>query len=607
MSRLAAALLAMLAALPAAAEPQHGFAVLGELKYGPGFEHFDYVDPDAPKGGETVLWYQGSFDSLNPFILKGVPAAGHNPFLVDGALLTFESLMVASADEPGSYYGLVAESVELPEDRSWVEFVLRPEARFHDGSAITAEDVAFSFETLKTKGHPTYGLLLQDVVEAQVLAPRRIRFVFRDGALTRDLPAYVAGLPILSKDWYAEHDFSEASLEPPMASGPYRVARVEAGRFIEYERIPGWWAEDLPVNVGRWNFGRIKYDYYRDREIALEALFAGRIDFREEFTSRDWATKYDVPAVRDGRLKREVLPDETPSGTQAFFFNQRREKFADPRVRQALNWAFDFEWTNRTLFYGMYERSTSIFENSELAAKEPPTAAEIALLEPFRDRLPEEAFEKPYQPPKTDGSGNIRSELRHAMRLLTAAGWKLEGGRLVNAEGEPFEIEFITNSQAFERIVLPYIRNLERLGISARLRLLDNAQYVQRVQTFDFDVTTARFGGSLTPGLEQRNRWGSEAASRQGSQNLAGVADPAVDALLDELIGAKTRDELIVAARALDRAVMWGHHIVPQWFKGSHTIAYWDRFGRPEVKPKYALGFIDTWWVDEKKQAALER
>ena len=605
--RAVALALALLAAAPAAAEPRHGFAVLGDVKYGPGFAHFDYVDPAAPKGGETVLWYQGTFDSLNPFILKGTPAAGHNPFLVDGNLLTFESLMVPAADEAGSYYGLIAETVDMPEDRSWVEFTLRPEAKFHDGSSITAEDAAFSFDTLKKDGHPTYGLLLKDVLEAKVLGPRRIRYVFRDGALTRDLPSYVAGLPVLSKAWYAANDFTKAGMEPPLGSGPYRVARVEAGRFVEYERAPGWWAEKLPVNVGRWNFGRIKYDYYRDREIALEALFAGRIDFREEFTSRDWATKYDVPAVREGRLKRETLPDETPSGTQAYFFNQRRARFADPRVREALNWAFDFEWTNKALFYGLYERSTSIFENSDLAAKAPPSAAELALLEPFRGRLPAAAFERPYQPPKTDGSGNLRGELRRAIKLLAEAGWTLKDGRLVNAGGEPFEIEFIIDSQGFERIILPYVKNLERLGIAARLRLLDSAQYIKRVQEFDFDVATARYSGTLTPGVEQRNRWGSEAAERKGSQNLAGIADPAVDALLDKLIGARDRIELVTAARALDRAVMWGQHTVPQWYKGSHTIAYWDRYGRPATKPKYDLGFLDTWWVDEKKQAALGR
>lgn len=605
--RAAAFALALTAALPAAAEPRHGFATLGELKYGPDFAHFDYVEPNAPKGGETVLWYQGSFDSLNPFILKGVPAAGHNPFLVDGRLLTFESLMVASADEPGSYYGLIAESVDMPEDRSWAEFTLRKEARFHDGSPITAEDVVFSFNALKKEGHPTYGLLLRDVLEAQALEPRRVRFVFREGALTRDLPAYVASLPILSKAWYAQREFGRVSLEPPLASGAYRVAHVDPGRSIVYERVPGFWSEKLPVNLGRWNFGRIKYDYYRDREVALEAFFAGRIDFREEFTSRDWATKYDVPPVREGRIKREELPDETPSGAQAFFFNQRRAKFADPRVRQALNWAFDFEWTNKTLFYGLYKRSTSIFENSDLAAKAPPTAAEIALLEPFRDRLPAEAFEKPYEPPRTDGSGNLRGELRQALRLLSEAGWRLKDGRLTNAKGEAFTIEFITDSQAFERIVLPYVKNLERLGIAAHLRLLDSAQYVKRVQSFDFDVATARFSGSLTPGVEQRNRWGSEAADREGSQNLAGIKDPAVDALIEKVIGARTREELTTAARALDRAVMWGHHLVPQWYKGSHTVAYWDRYGRPKIKPKFALGFLDTWWVDEAKNAALGR
>jgi len=584
---------------------RHAFATLGEPSYPPDFRHFRYANPTAPRGGTVVLWFNGSFDSLNPFILTGVPAAGSNPFLAGGSLITFESLMTAAADEPEAFYGLVAERVYLPGDRSWVAFDLRPQARFHDGSPIRAEDVVFSFETLKRDGYPVFRLIWQDVLEAVAESERRVRFNFRAGASTRDLPGDVATMPILSKAWYATREFKAPTLEAPMASGPYRVDAVDAGRSVAYRRVADHWAADLPVYRGRFNFERIRYDYYRDRDVALEALFAAKVDFREEFTSRDWATKYEVPPVRQGTLKRESLPDETPSGTQGWFLNTRRAKLADPRVRRALAYAFDFEWTNRNIFYGLYSRTRSIFENSDLAHRGAPPPEELALLEPFRASLPKEAFERAYEPPATDGSGNLREGLRAAVALLADAGWRIAEGVLKNAAGETFTLEFLNYEKGFERIEQPYIRNLERLGIRATIRLVEPAQYQNRLRAFDFDAVTSRFGGTLTPGANLRNVWAASAADAEGSSNYAGVKNPAVDALIERLMQAKTRAELTVAARALDRAVMWGHYIVPQWYKGSHTIAYWDMFGRPETKPRYALGFLDTWWVDEARRGAL--
>ena len=603
---LAAALglLLALAGTTEAAE-RHGFATLGRLKYGPDFAHFDYVNPEAPKGGEIVLWFQGTFDSVHPFLLKGVAGAGSNPFIAGGSLITFESLMVPAQDEPDSYYGLVARSVEIPDDRQSVTFTLRPEARFHDGSPITAEDVAFSFVSLQSDAaNPIYRVLYRDIDRVQVLAPDRVRFVFKDGVLTRDLPAYAATMPILSKAYYRDRDFAKTTLEPPLASGPYRVAAVDAGRAITYERVKDYWARDLPVRRGQFNFDRIRFDYYRDRTIGLQALIAGKVDFREEFTSRDWATGYDAPPVKDGRIKREELPDFSPSGTQAFFLNTRRAKFQDRRTREALLLAFDFEWTNKNIFYGAYERTTSIFENSPLAAKAPPTPAELELLEPYRDELPPEVFTEPYRPPVSSGDGNIRDRLRHASRLLSEAGWGLKDGRRLNAKGEPFEIEFLSYNQGFERIVLPYVQNLKRLGIAASFRLVEPAQYEFRVNSFDYDVMTQRFGGSLTPGVELRNLWSAAYADVAGGRNYAGVREQAVDALIEKIIAAKTREELTAAAGALDRVVMWGHYLVPQWFNKTHRIAYWDIFGRPEIQPKYDLGF-DTWWFDTEREARL--
>ena len=601
-------MLALGLAAGAGAEERHGFAILGELKYGPDFSHFEYANPDAPKGGTARLWFQGSFDSLNPFILKGVPAAGLNPFVSGGFLLPFESLMVASADEPDSFYGLVAKSVELPPAREWVAFRLNPKARFHDGSPITAADVVFTFETLKShkSANPSYRVLYEDIVEARALAPDHVRFTFKAGAETRDLAGYVAAMPILSKAHYERHDFAEASLTPPLASGPYKVETVDAGRSISYVRVENHWARDHPIYRGRYNFDSLKWIYIRDRTVGLQALFAGQLDFREEFTSRDWATRYDVPAVKDGRLIRELLPDESPSGTQAFFLNTRRKKFQDIRVREALGLAFDFEWTNEKLFHDAYKRTTSIFQNSALAALGPPAPAEAALLEPARGKLPKEAFERPFTPPVNGGNRALRPNLRAARRLLEAAGWRVVDNELVDARGQQLRIEFLSFLQGFKRIILPYTENLRRLGIDATFRLVESAQYQRRLVTFDYDVVTSRFASPLTPGVGLRNLWSSRSAATEGSRNFAGIADPLIDMLVEKVVAARNREELVTATRALDRTVMWSHYLVPQWYLASHRIAYWDIFGRPSIKPKYDLGFLDTWWIDTEKRARLE-
>ena len=591
-------------ALPALAQSttSHGLSIFGELKYGPDFRHFDYVDPDAPKGGAVRLGHAGSFDNLNPLIVKGTDLRGMGGSAMP---LPVESLMVSAQDEPDSMYGLVAEAIELAEDRSWVEFTLRSEARWHDGSPITADDVVFSFETLVAEGEPGYRLAYRDVARVEAPASDRVRFIFAAGA-TRDLPNLVAGMPILSKAYYTANPFNETTLDPPLGSGPYRFGRVDQGRVLVYQRVKDYWARDLPVNRGRYNFDTIRFDFYRDRTIEFEAFKAGEYDFREEFTSKTWATGYDSPAVRDGLIRRETLPDESPSGTQAFFLNTRLAKFADRRVREALGYAFDFEWTNENLFFGLYDRTTSMFENSDLRARGPISEPERALLEPFRAELPAEVFGEAYAPPVSDGSGNIRDGLMRARALLDQAGWTVAEGRLVDASGAPMTIEFMIDTPLFERIIAPYVANLKRLGIDASIRIVDSAQFMSRVQTYDYDVMISRFTMRRTPGVEHRNFWGSAAADSPGGNNLAGVREPAVDALIERLGTARSRAELKSIVGALDRVLTWNHYTVPQWFKASHFVAYWDKFGRPETKPRFALGFLDTWWVDPAREAALE-
>src|SRR5262245_30484274 len=579
---------------------RHGLSAFGDLKYPANFAHFGWVNPDAPKGGRLATIGTGAlttFDSFNNFILKGDPAQGLE--------LLFDSLMTRATDEPDAVYALVARSAELAADGKSVTFQLRGEAKFSDGSPLTAEDVAFTFVSLKEKGHPNYRILLRDVAEAQALDPTRVRFSFT-GTQIRDLPLTVASLPILSKAYYSSHEFEQTTLDPPLGSGPYKIGDFKQGTFVTYRRRPDYWGKDLPVTRGRFNFDEVRYEYYRDRTAALESFKAGAYDLREEFTSRDWATGYDVPAVRQGRILLLTMPDENPSGAQGFFLNTRRAKLADVRVRKALDYAFDFEWTNKNIFYGLYQRTESFFENSDMKARGKPSPAELALLEPFRARLPAEVFGEPYTSPVADGTGQDRKMLREAARLLDEAGWKVKDGKRVDANGEPLDLEFLIFDPVSERIITPYLKNLQALGVPATIRRVDPAQYERRLKAFDFDVVTTRYTLRLTPGLEVRGFWGSEAAKTDGSFNLAGINDPVVDALINKILEARSRDDLKAATRALDRVLRAGHYWVPHWFKAAHHVVHWDLFGRPAVKPRFERGITHSWWFDPEKAARLK-
>ena len=588
----------LVAAAPVLAEPRHGLSAFGDLKYPPDFSHFDYVNPDAPKDGRlSMIGTAGltTFDSFNNYILKGDPA--------QGLAFLFDSLMTRALDEPDAVYGLVASSAEVTPDGKSVVFHMRPEAKFADGSPVTAEDAAFSFETLTEKGHPSLAIPLRDVVKAEALDPHTVRYTF-EGDLTRDLPHIVATLPLLSKAYYTEHPFKQTSLDRPLGSGPYKIADFKPGTNVTYKRRPDYWAKDLNVNRGRFNFDELRYEYYRDRTLELEGLLSGIFDLREEFTSVNWATSYNVPAVKDGRLIRLTLPDDSPSGAQGFFINTRRDKFKDSRVREALGLAFDFEWSNKNLFFGLYDRTHSFFQNSDMMAVGPPSAEELKLLEPFRDRLPQEVFGKPYLPPVTDATGRNRENLRRAKELLNAAGFT---DYQDPGDGKVLDVEILTFSPSLERIINPYIQNLKKIGINASLRRVDPAQYERRMKTFDFDVTTQRYTMNLTPSVELKSFWGSEAAGIDGSFNLAGISDPVVDALIDKVVAAKNRDELVTATRAVDRVLRTGHYWVPHWYKASHNLAFWNKFSRPSIKPEYDRGVITTWWFDPARAAELKK
>ena len=574
----------------------HALSLTGEPKYGPDFTHLEYADPAAPKGGEIKQYAIGSFDSLNPFIVRGVSAAGLG--------LVYESLMATPSDEMSADYGLIAETVEFPEDLSWVAFTLRPEARWHDGTPITPEDVIFSLNTLKEKGAPFYRFYYANVVEAEAVGPRKVRFTF-SGPPNRELPQIMGQLAVLPKAYFENREFDETSLEPPMGSGPYRIKDLDPGRSITYERVPNYWGEDLPINRGRYNFDTVRYDYYRDQTVALEAFKAHEYDFRTENTSKDWATGYDFPALERGLAVKELVPHGRPTGMQGFVFNLRKPKFQDRALRRALAYAFDFEWSNKNLFYGQYDRTTSYFSNSGLASGGLPSDEELALLEPFRDQLPAQVFTATYEPPSTDGSGNIRGNLRDALKILREAGWELRNKKLIVPNtGEQLEIRFLLLQPGFERIVSPFIQNLEKLGVAASIRIIDLAQYQKRVSEFDFDMIVMTFGQSESPGNEQRDFWGSESATREGSRNVIGIADPVVDALIDKIIFAPDRHTLVTASRALDRVLLAGYYVIPHWHIRFDRIAYWDKFGRTGVTPKYGAD-IFAWWVDPAKEAAL--
>ena len=605
-----------LRAAPAAAENGtgiHGMSVFGDLKYPADFQQFDFVNPKAPKGGlfsllPTVRTNNQSyytFSSLNAFILKGEGAQGMD--------LTFATLMARAADEPDAVYGLAAKSVQISADKREYRFTLRPEARFHDGTKLTAQDVAFSANILKQKGHPLVVVQLRDMVTAEALDDATVLVTFAENR-ARDVPLFVASLPIFSKAYYANRAFEESTLDTPLGSGPYKVGKFEVNRYIEYDRVKDWWGADLPVSRGLYNYDTVRYEFYRDRDVAFEGFTAKNYLFREELTARIWATRYDFPALKDGRVKQELIPDDTPSGAQGWFINMRRDKFKDPRVREALICAFDFEWTNKTIMYGAYARTVSPFQNSDLMVTGPPTPEELALLEPFRGQVPDEVFGMPFVPPASDGSGQDRALLRKAGQLLNEAGYVVKDGKRVLPNGDPFRIEFLNDESSLQAHHGPYIKNLATLGIEATFRLIDAVQYRARVEDFDFDMTMERFSTSATPGDSMRPFFTSQAANTKGSYNLAGISSPVIDALVEKIIAADSRAELTIACRAFDRVFRAGRYWVPHWYSNKHRVAYWDVYDHPKTLPRYqidnyssSMGERILWWYDAAKVAKLEQ
>jgi microcin C transport system substrate-binding protein len=586
----------------------HGISAFGDLKYPADFVNFDYVNAAASKGGlfslipPTRAYNQSffTFNSLNAFVLKGEGAQGMD--------MTFASLMARASDEPDAMYGLAAKSVQISPDGLTYRFTLRPEARFHDGSKLTAQDVAFSLTVLKEKGHPLIIVQLRDMVKAEAADEATLIVTFAPNR-ARDVPLYVAGLPIFSKTYYASRPFEESTVDTPLGSGPYKVGKLEINRFIEFERVKDWWAADLPVNRGSYNFDVIRFEFYRDRDVAFEGFTGKNYLFREEFTSRIWATRYDFPAIKDGRVKRELVPDETPSGGQGWFINTRRDKFKDPRVREALIYAFDFEWTNKTVMYGAYARTSSPFQNSDMVASGLPSPEELKLLEPFRGQVPDEVFKEPFVPPVSDGSGQDRALLRKAQQLLQEAGLPVKDGKRLLPNGERFTVEFLLDEPSFQPHHATFIKNLGVLGIDANIRLIDAVQFRARVEDFDFDITVERLSISATPGDSLRPYFTSQAAATKGSYNLAGVANPAIDALIEKAIGAQTRAELTAACRAIDRVFRAGRYWIPQWYANTHKLAYWDLFDHPEKLPRYAsrAGVPEIWWYDAAKAAKSDQ
>jgi microcin C transport system substrate-binding protein len=606
--------LASVVARPAAAQgpkaevgsERHGMSAFGDLKYPPDFKHFDYVNPNAPKGGvfshvgKTRAYNQNflTFNSLNSYILKGDGAQGMG--------LTFVSLMTSAEDEPDSVYGLAARAVQISPDGLTYRFLMRPNIKFHDGSPLTAHDAVFSLMVLKEKGHPIAQQMLRDFAGAEASDGVTVVVRFAPNR-ARDVPLFVGSLPIFSRSYYSSRPFDETTLDVPLGGGPYKVGRFEAGRYIEFERVKDWWGADLPVSRGQNNFDVVRYEYYRDRDVAFEGFTAKSYLFNEEFTSRIWATRYDFPAIRDGRVKRDIIRDDTPSGAQGWFFNTRRDKFKDKRLREALIYAFDFEWTNKSIMYGSYDRTHSVFQNSPMMALGKPEADELALLEPFRGKVPDEVFGEPFVPPVSDGSGQDRALLRKSSALLQDAGFLVKDGKRVTPQGERISVEFLLDEPSFQPHHMTYIKNLGVIGIEASLRMVDPVQFRKRVDDFDFDLVVQRFSFSSTPGDSLRGYFSSQAAAVKGSQNLAGISDPVIDALIEKIIAADNRPSLVTACKVLDRVIRSGRYWIPHWYKGTHWLAYWDVFGRPATKPRYARGIPETWWYDSEKAAKLEQ
>jgi microcin C transport system substrate-binding protein len=605
-SFLAVILVSVLAAPVNAQEPQHRHAVslIGAPKYPANFQHFDYVNPDAQKGGLVRMADIGSFDSLNPILYKGDPAAGLG--------LVYETLMQDSLEEPSTSYGLIAEWASYPPDFSSVTFKLRHEARWQDGTPITPEDVVYSLQVNKA-ANPRMALYYKNVAKSEATGPNQVTFTF-DVKGNRELPMIMGQLTILPKHYWTGNDANgnqrdplKTTLEPPLGSGPYRIKQVTPGRTISYERVPDYWGKDLPVNRGQWNFDEIRFDYYRDETVAFEGFKAGNLDYWQEGSAKNWATAYDFAAVRDGLIKRQEVETERSQPMQCFVFNLRRPQFQDRRVRQAFTLAFDFEWANKNLFFGQYARVASYFQGSELAAPAGlPQGRELEILNEVKDQVPPEVFTAVHTNPLNNGPDDLRGNLRKAVQLLKDAGYEVKDGVLVNTKtGQQLSVEFLLVSPLFERIVQPYIDNLQRLGIKATLRMVDSAQYTRRLNVFDYDIVVGNFAQSNSPGNEQRDFWGSEAAGREGSQNLIGINDPSIDKLVDHVIFAKSREELVAATNALDRVLLWNDFVVPQWFSPKVRIAYWNRYGQPAKLPGLTPGFMQVWWFDKGLAANL--
>ena len=582
----------------------HALSLIGEPKYPAGFTHFDYVNPDAPKGGLVRISDIGGFDSLNPVLYRGEAAGGLG--------LVFENLMADSLEESSTSYGLIAEWASYPADYSSVTFKLRDEARWHDGKKITPEDVIYSLEVNKA-ANPRMGLYYKNVTRAEVTGDNEVTFYF-DVKDNRELPMIMGQLTILPKHWWTgtdangvQRDPMKTTLEPPLGSGPYRIKEVKPGRSVAYERVKDYWGKDLPVNKGQWNYAEVRYDNYRDPTVAFESFKAGNLDYWSESSAKNWATAYDFSAVRNGFIKRQEVSIKRTQPMQSFVLNLRRPQFQDRRVRQAFNHAFDFEWANKNLFYGQYARVGSYFEGSELAApKELPTGRELEILNEVKEQVPAEVFTEIHRNPVNDSPDAMRGNLRKAVALLKEAGWEVKNGVLTNVKtGQPMKVEFLIVDPLFERIVQPYLRNLERLGVRGTIRMVDSAQYTRRINVFDYDIVVGTFPQSDSPGNEQRDFWGSDAADREGSMNLIGVKDPAIDKLIDRVIFAKDREELVAATRALDRVLLWHDFVVPQWYSPRVRIAYWNRYGQPETLPAQSPGFLQVWWFDRTLAAQL--
>ncbi len=571
----------------------HGLSTFGDLAEAADFKYFGYVNPNAPRGGTLALSPASpTFDTFNAYVLRGNPATGMS--------LVFDSLMNQSLDERDAYYGLIAKKARISADKLTYTFFLRKEARFHDGSPLTAHDAAFSLNILKTKGHPVISQMLRDLESATAVADDVLVVKFAPGR-TRDLPLNVASQPIFSRAYYKDRDFEATTLDPPLGSGPYKVGQFEQGRYVAFQRVPDYWAKDLPITRGQGNFDVVRFEYFGDSQVAFEAFKAGAFTEREENIARVWATGYDFPAFKDGRVKRATSPNNNIPNIQGWMFNTRKKIFQDPRIREAIGYAFDYEWTSRNLMYDAYRRISSYFENSELAARGLPGEAEKALLEPYRDQLPAEVFGEPFMAPVSDGSGQDRALLKKANDLFVAAGCTRKDGVLRLPDGTPLEFEFLDNSSVFERHTQPFIKNLKLLGVTARIRIVDAAQYKKRLEDFDFDVVHDVMMMAWNPGEELRAYFSSKTANVNGSRNLAGISHPAIDALVDKAQQATSREELVTCCRALDRALRSQRYWVPHWYNPVHRYAYWDLFGQPERQPKFDTGVLWTWWWDEDK------